>query len=252
MNEQNIHPFERESAFELALCHLLSEHGWSSEVLVQPTEEELVENWAGILFDMNREQERLGNCPLTPSEMQQIIDQVNMCASPYKDGSTIVDKFVAFNLLVTKFEAYLKKLFYLMKNREVQPMRSTSGRLQGKNEGERLRVGEHRSGMDVTWANVIHDVKPLWQLKYSTDESKQRLYQWLLMVKEWRNSESHISPTATEQELNAAISIITTMYCYATGSCITDLEMNGHYVDDDYEPMMMAAEPGPESWLKRI
>ena len=141
----------------------------------------------------------------------------------YKDGSTIVDKFVAFNLLVTKFEAYLKKLFYLMKNREVQPM----------NEGE-----------DVTWANVIHDVKPLWQLKYSTDESKQRLYQWLLMVKEWRNSESHISPTATEQELNAAISIITTMYCYATGSCITDLEMNGHSIDDDYEPMMMAAEPG--------
>ena len=140
----------------------------------------------------------------------------------YKDDSTIVDKFVAFNLLVTKFEAYLKKLYYLMKDKEVQPQ----------------NVGE-----DVTWANVIHDVKPLWQLKYSTDETKQRLYQWLLMVKEWRNSESHISPTATEQELNGAISIINTMYCYATGSCITELEMNGHSIDDDYEPMMMAAEP---------
>ena len=139
----------------------------------------------------------------------------------YKDDSTIVDKFVSFNLLVTKFEAYLKKLYYLMKGSEVKP----------QNEGE-----------DVTWANVIHDVKPLWQLKYSTDPSKQRLYQWLLMVKEWRNSESHISPTATEQELNGAISIIITMYGYAIGSCITDLEMNGHYIDDDYEPMMMAAE----------
>ena len=32
------------------------------------------------------------------------------------------------------------------------------------------------------------------------------------------------------------------MYGYDTGSCITDLEMNGHYIDDDYEPMMMAAE----------
>lgn len=140
----------------------------------------------------------------------------------WKDDTNIVDKFVAFNLLVTKFEAYLKKLYYLMKNEEVKP----------QNEGE-----------DVTWANVIHDVKPLWQLKYSTDPSKQRLYQWLLMVKEWRNSESHISPTATEQELNGAISIIITMYGYATGSCITDLEMNGHNIDDDYEPMMMAAEP---------
>ena len=141
----------------------------------------------------------------------------------YKDGSTIVDKFVSFNLLVTKFEAYLKKLYYLMKNEEVKP----------QNEGE-----------SVTWANVIHDIKPLWQLKYSTDEAKQQLYQWLLMVKEWRNSESHISPTASEQELNAAISIIITMYCYATGCCITDLEMNGHYIEDDYEaPSMMAAEP---------
>ena len=128
----------------------------------------------------------------------------------FKDDATIVDKFVAFNLLVTKFEAYLKKLYYLMKGYEVRP----------RYEGE-----------DVTWANVIHDISPLWNLKFGIDEAKQRLYQWLLMVKEWRNSESHISPTASEEELNAAIKIITTMYCYATGACITDLEMNGHDVD---------------------
>ena len=112
-----------------------------------------------------------------------------------------------------------------MKNEEVKP----------QNEGE-----------SVTWANVIHDVKPLWQLKYSTNEAKQQLYQWLFMVKDWRNSESHISPTASEQELNASINIIITMYCYATGSCITDLEMNGHYVENDYEAPLMAAEPPVE------
>ena len=129
----------------------------------------------------------------------------------YKNDSTIVDKFVAFNLLVTKFEAYLKKLYYLYKNEEVKP----------QHEGE-----------DVTWANVIYAVRPLWQLKFSDDKDKQRLYQWLLMVKEWRNSESHISPTASEQEVDGAINIIITMYCYATGSCITDLEMNGHDVEE--------------------
>lgn len=128
----------------------------------------------------------------------------------YKDDATIVDKFVAFNLLVTKFEAYLKKLYYLMKGEEVRP----------QYEGE-----------NVTWANVIHDIRPLWTLKFSTEETKQKLYQWLLMVKEWRNSESHISPTASEEELNAAIKIITTMYCYATGACITDLKRNGHDLD---------------------
>ena len=128
----------------------------------------------------------------------------------YKDHPTIVDKSVAFNLLVTKFEAYLKKLYYLYKGEEVKP----------QHEGE-----------DVTWANVIHDVSCLWQLKYSNDETRKRLYQYLLQVKEWRNDESHISPTASEQEIDGAVNIILTMYCYATGNCISDLEMAGHDIE---------------------
>ncbi len=35
----------------------------------------------------------------------------------FAKDATIVDKHVAFNLLVIKFEAYLKKLYYLMHNR---------------------------------------------------------------------------------------------------------------------------------------
>lgn len=127
----------------------------------------------------------------------------------YGKKATIVDKFVAFNLLVTKFEAYLKKLYYLMKGHEV-PAQNPGG--------------------DVTWKNVIYAHKCLWNLKYSTDEGKQQLYQYLMLIKGWRNSESHISPTASEQEVDTAISIILTMYFYATGSSITDLEMNGHEI----------------------
>lgn len=127
----------------------------------------------------------------------------------YGKKATIVDKFVAFNLLVTKFEAYLKKLYYLMKGHEVP----------AQNPGE-----------DVTWKNVIYAHKCLWNLKYSTDEGKLQLYQYLMLIKGWRNSESHISPTASEQEVDTAISIILTMYFYATGSSITDLEMNGHEI----------------------
>lgn len=127
----------------------------------------------------------------------------------YGKRATIVDKFVAFNLLVTKFEAYLKKLYYLMKGHEVP----------AQNPGE-----------DVTWKNVIYAHKCLWNLKYSTDEGKQQLYQYLMLIKGWRNSESHISPTASEKEVDTAISIILTMYFYSTGSSITDLEMNRHEI----------------------
>ena len=87
--EQTIHPFQKESGFELALCDVLTQHGWEKDILVQPSEEDLVENWAQILYDNNREQERLGNYPLTSSEMQQIIDQVNVSHSPYEINKLI-------------------------------------------------------------------------------------------------------------------------------------------------------------------
>lgn len=129
----------------------------------------------------------------------------------FKENATIVDKHVAFNLLVTKYEAYLKKLYYLMTRQKCQP----------QHEGE-----------DVTWKDVIHAIQPLWRLKFSKDESYHQLYDYLQMVKNWRNSEAHISPTATEQEIDAAINVVITMYFFATGSCITDLESNGHDIDE--------------------
>lgn len=117
----------------------------------------------------------------------------------------IVDKFIAFNLLVTKFEAYLKKLYFLMKSEEIKPQ---------------------YEGNSVSWKDVIYNIRPLWNLKFNHKEEYQALYQSLILVKQWRNDESHISPTATEQEVDAAINIIVTMYFFATGSCITELEMN--------------------------
>ncbi len=137
----------------------------------------------------------------------------------YGKKATIVDKFVAFNLLVTKFEAYLKKLYYLMHGKEIQPQ---------------------KAGDNATWKDVIHAHTCLWDLKNSSNSAKQQLYRYLLLVKGWRNTESHISPTASEQEVDTAIHIIITMYFYATGSSITDLEMAGHDVNeatpDDTEP----------------
>ena len=149
--------------------------------------------------------------------------------SLYHDGATIVDKFVAYNLLCTKFEAYLKKLYYLMNGEEVPPK---------------------EPGQEVTWSNVIYGIKPLWQLKYSPYDDKQQLYQWLLLVKSWRNSESHVSPTAKEAELNAAISIVLTMYCYATGACITDLECNGHEIEER-EPNVVSLRPYSEEVVSK-
>ena len=46
--------FNKEADFEEALIKILSEKGWEKEIIKYPTEKELVQNWANILFDNNR------------------------------------------------------------------------------------------------------------------------------------------------------------------------------------------------------
>lgn len=140
-------------------------------------------------------------------------------ADLYMKTPTIVEKHVAFNLLVTKFEAYLKKLYFLEKNQEVTP---------------------YREGEGVTWKDVIHAHPCLWNLKYSSDAGRQMLYNYLMLVKDWRNVESHISPTASEAEVDAAIQVIIAMYGYATGASITELEQAGYDVE---KPQSTQAPP---------
>ncbi|MCP3776735.1 hypothetical protein NLX71_26205 [Paenibacillus sp. MZ04-78.2] len=45
--------FNKESDFEEALIEVLSHKGWESKVLKNPSEEDLIKNWADILFENN-------------------------------------------------------------------------------------------------------------------------------------------------------------------------------------------------------
>lgn len=77
--------FTKESEFENALITLLTEScGWEPEVLEYKTEEELIQNWANILFENNRSIDRLNDYPLTKGEMQQILTQIEVLKTPLK------------------------------------------------------------------------------------------------------------------------------------------------------------------------
>ena len=111
-------------------------------------------------------------------------------------------------------------------------------------------------GKKVTYGNAVHYTDALRRLRnakkyetYTSDE--QRKYaQYLDMVTNWRNDQAHTAPTASEQEINAAISIVVAMYLYITGDSITDLEMSGYaseptapYNENEETAPLMAAEP---------
>lgn len=145
----------------------------------------------------------------------------------------IVDRVRAFNSLVTRYEVYLKKLYYLINNEEMS----------------------NEDGKKVTYGNAVYYTDALRRLRnakkyetYTSDE--QRKYaQYLDMVTNWRNDQAHTAPTASEQEISAAISIVVAMYLYITGDSITSLEMSGfaseptsEYKINNGDNFLMAAE----------
>lgn len=87
--------FTKESDFELALIALLKQKGWEEKVIEYPTENDLLKNWADILFENNRETDRLNNVPLTDSEMQQILEQIAELKTPLKLNGFINGKNIS-------------------------------------------------------------------------------------------------------------------------------------------------------------
>ena len=87
--------FNKELDFEKALIKVLCTKGWESDIIKNPTEEDLIKNWANILFENNRNINRLGDYPLTRTEMNQIIDQIINLRTPLQLNSFINGKTVA-------------------------------------------------------------------------------------------------------------------------------------------------------------
>lgn len=87
--------FQKEADFERALIQVLMTKGWENTVLQHPTEQDLIQNWAKILFDNNRAIDRLGDYPLTESEMQQILEQITQLRTPLKLNGFINGKTVS-------------------------------------------------------------------------------------------------------------------------------------------------------------
>ena len=89
--------FDKESAFEEAVITVLKQHGWDDAegILRYPTEQDLIDNWAKILFNNNAGIDRLNGCPLTQGEMAQIIEQIETLKTPLALNGFINGKTVA-------------------------------------------------------------------------------------------------------------------------------------------------------------
>ncbi len=87
--------FSNEAEFEITVIRELSQRGWETEFLKNPTEADLLSNWATILFENNKGVDRLNDVPLTQGEMQQIMEQITELRTPLKLNGFINGKTVA-------------------------------------------------------------------------------------------------------------------------------------------------------------
>lgn len=145
----------------------------------------------------------------------------NIYANP---NITPIVRYTFFNSLVQKYEAFLKKLYFLIKDDEIQG----------------------QDGKDPGLADAIHAFKCLWNLKYSTDDDGKKFSAYLQMVRNWRNDEAHNAPCSTDEEVNAGIKVVVALYLYVIAYSITDLEMAGRDVEGtaDVVPYKLPEDKG--------
>lgn len=140
-----------------------------------------------------------------------------------------MDKKSHFRSLVSFFEVYLKKIFFIENGKEMVVTR------------ENARPGEMPS-----LADCIYQTPCLKRLKYEPDTNKFKV--WLQQLRDWRNEQSHQAPIATEAEYDAAIHIVTALYLYVTAYNIKWLEpkLQAQVVNMDIElpSIGMAADTG--------
>ncbi|SEQ05019.1 type I restriction enzyme, R subunit [Arthrobacter sp. OV608] len=86
--------FSSETDFENAVIAALQRNGWD-EVIDYPSRQRLVDNWASILFENNRSQDRLGDVPLTQNEMAQVLEQITCLRTPLRLNEFINGRTVA-------------------------------------------------------------------------------------------------------------------------------------------------------------
>ncbi len=118
------------------------------------------------------------------------------------EGLSLSDKRMHLDMLLLRYEVYLKKIYYLI-------------------HGEELPAREE--GQNATLSNAIFAFPALRSLKNDPRPEYQEFSQRLSLLRHLRNHESHGSIEISEHEVDAAIRIVIDMYLFVTGTNLGSL-----------------------------
>ena len=133
---------------------------------------------------------------------------------------TLAEKRTYLKALVTGYEAYLKKLYFLITDKEV--------------------TDKNGSTEYAALSNALYYMQ-LNRLQYSDEPIDQKFAQYVDILVNLRNDENHQAKSLDAKEVQLGIHVVTVMLIYVTFKNITELEMVGNkfMVLEDIEKDLM-------------
>ena len=120
----------------------------------------------------------------------------------YRAENRDIDLQLYFQTLVTKYEAFLRKIFFMREGKEFESNKINTGLV-----------------------SVVQQF-PAIQMLYKTNEPKYKnLSTYYNLLYQWRNDQAHQAPILNSQELPPALHSIAAMYVYAAMVNATDIEI---------------------------
>lgn len=142
----------------------------------------------------------------------------------YRGENEPVDLKVIFAALLPKYEAFLRKLYYLK-------------------EGEQFMSTKGADGW-VAIVKTFHEIDNLYY-NHGKNPKLNTFETYYKCISKWRNENVHHAPELPDAEVAPAIHMVVSMYIYAVMVSITDLEMAGCELDNSgvTVPVMYPSAP---------
>ena len=125
-------------------------------------------------------------------------------------------------------DAVLLLYRFFIRFHKIEPVKDAIGQDEARKELKLCRcVVFHTSKVRSFDTQTYLQVYVYVTLCHGSLQVSQKFKVYLDLLRQWRNDEAHLSPNATDEEVNAALKIVTSMYMFVVGNNITDLEMAG-------------------------
>ena len=118
-----------------------------------------------------------------------------------------VDKQLTYNILQSKFEAFMKKIYYLKEGVEVCNREGNSHNTQ--------------------FLDAALSFDCLRGLRKNEHPAYQNIRKYFADLHDWRNAEAHTAPTLTAEQIEQRVHELLTIYLFLTANCVFELEEQG-------------------------